>query len=111
MLTTLLIVAIGLCSASIVYQVSQHARWSTRVEAAEQDAAAARVYLNEAAIRLDGAEKGLARMTAAHQRLAKQVHAIKLRTPRRTWADDDRDTREMDGGETYLPVDFQHDLW
>jgi len=58
----------------------------------------------------------------AHERVAKKLEKLDRRVPKAeapiplvrpalTWGDDDYETRSMDAGETFLPVDFRHDLW
>lgn len=69
------------------------------------------------------------RLQLAQDRVARAHHQLSLRIPRPrfderdtqvtptvydarpSWADDDLDTRRPQDGETFLPVDFRHDLW
>lgn len=101
MLSALLLVAIGLSLVSIGLQLRSHRRWERWAAARELE---------------------LRKLWLAHRRVAKLADKLKLRVPRpraqpiplvrpaRTW-EDEYDTRNMDAGETFLPVDFRHDLW
>ncbi len=54
------------------------------------------------------------RLWLAHTRLANHVVSIRSRpgvVAPLTWDDDKLKTRNMRHGETFLPVDFQHDMW
>lgn len=92
MLIVILLAAILFCFVLILLVQLHHRRWIKRIEHEHW------------------------RLTVAHQRLAKFAQKTDLRVPKRakqSWAElmDEADTRQMDAGETFLPVSFGHDLW
>lgn len=111
--------AIGLGIVSIGLQL--HTRWLMGQRAEEQDERlqAHSLLLRTNAERCHALETDLRKVTLAHRRCAKLLRKVALRVPQpprkprsmASWADDDLDTREFDGAETYLPVSFEHDLW
>jgi hypothetical protein len=125
MLIALLTIAIAMSLASIAMQVRSQRRWHASIEATR----AHQLLFETTLPRLHDVEQSAHRVVLAHRRVAKQVHKLDLRVPKRalrpppearpfdlrmparSWADDDYETRRMDGGETFLPVDFRHDLW
>lgn len=115
----LLLMAIGLATLSIGLQLSSHARWRARAEEQDERLAAHALLIRTQAERAKALDLELRKVVLAHRRVAQLAHKLSLRVPRQrralqpppTWADDDLDTREFDGAETFLPVSFEHDLW
>jgi hypothetical protein len=116
----LLAFAILAVAASLVAQMLSHARWSRWAAEQEQRTQAAEMLATEQA-------RELARLWLAHRRVVDKVYGPERpRRPllppppahqpfeldrRADWSDDRLATRRMTGHETFLPVDFQHDLW
>ena len=98
----MLAAAIALGLTNLAFQWVAHRRWSRWADARSRE---------------------LARLWAAHKRVVDKVYPQSrpvLPPPptrafpverRADWSDDRQETRKLNGKETFLPVDFQHDLW
>ncbi len=128
MLTTLLCAAIALALISIGMQLRAHSRWSTWADDLGQRTTAHEILHRTQAMRLEECETETRKVALAHQRVAKKLDKLDLRVPKtrlrppparaiplcrpaESWEDGDYETRDMNAGETFLPVDFRHDLW